>query len=104
MNLQRLNKGKPTITMSIPVVCVDKEGKFLKEYNSESEAARCLGLNVGSVHGCASGSMNMAARKYFFIYKEYYDSEKDYSLKHRLFLRKIRKKDNNINMTKKYKK
>lgn len=73
---------------SIPVLCLDIEGKFLGEYDSINQASRQNRISHQAVQRCLVGQTLLCYKKFYFIYKEYYDPNKNYSLKYRKFKKK----------------
>lgn len=51
-----------------PVICYNKKGEFIKEYNSASEASKELNLDAGAICWCCKGKRNIV-KGYIFKYK-----------------------------------
>lgn len=84
--LEQLNYLAP-----IPVVCLDLQGNFIREYPNIGDAAYKCKLSTWHIASNLSGHSASTKGKYFFVYKEFYNPEKDYSYKHRMKLRKFKK-------------
>lgn len=83
---------------SVSIVCVDLQGKFLNEFPSINYASRNLGIYTRAINNCLYGK-SMRTGKYFFILKEYYNPKKDYSYKHRKYIKSV--KSNKVSSFKK---
>ena len=71
-----------TITKkSIPVICLTKQGKFIKEFNSITEAANYIGDQTTNISKACEKGISHSVKGFLFIYKKDYDPNKDYSYK-----------------------
>lgn len=61
-----------------PVVQLDKDGTFICDYISISEASRITNTNIGSIRNCCLGS-GKSAGGYIWVFKENYDPSKTIS-------------------------
>lgn len=52
-----------------PVLCYNKDGEFIKEYNSASEASKELNIDSGAICWCCKGKRNIV-KGYIFKYKQ----------------------------------
>lgn len=52
-----------------PVLCYNKDGEFIKEYNSAAEASKELNLDRGAICWCCKGKRNIV-KGYIFKYKQ----------------------------------
>lgn len=58
-----------------PVVQLDKEGKFIKEWESSKEASEYLNVNRTQINGCCCGRF-VSCGGYIWVYKKDYDPNK----------------------------
>ena len=64
-----------------PVIQLDLEGRFIKEYSSIQEAAKSFGILGHSISQVAAhNSVHKTAGGYNWVYKEEYDPNKDYKV------------------------
>lgn len=65
--------------MRIPVIQLDMEGKFLKEYSSVAEARKETGINSSLISDIARGkSSHKSVKGFQWVYKKDYGPNKDY--------------------------
>lgn len=86
--MQLSNKGKKnpksakraSETFSIPVIQLDLEGNFIKEWKSATEATKSFGLSKtdSNISACTRGKCK-SARGYLWIKKQDYNPNKKYS-------------------------
>ena len=65
LETKKLRKCK---NAEIPVLQFTKDGKFVNEYKSISEAARCTGINQGNIVSCLKGRL-LTAGGFVWKYK-----------------------------------
>lgn len=83
-------RNKFGIVDNIPIICVNADGKYIKEYESIGRAASKLNTSRYRISDNLSGKTLLFDNQYFFIEKQVYKQEKNYSLKHRTFVKKIK--------------
>lgn len=65
---------------SKPVICLDLEGNYLCEYSSISKAAKSISDQSTNISSCCKRKLHYV-KDFIFVYKDEYDSNKDYSYK-----------------------
>lgn len=63
----------------IPIIALNLDGTFSKEYESASKAAKELGFRTDSAIGNALKGRSKSAGGYLWVYKKDYDPNKTYS-------------------------
>jgi len=69
----RYGKGNPELERK--VIQYDKNGNKLKEFNTLTDAAKCIGVYISSISNCCIGK-NLTSKGFVFRYVKYSDSEK----------------------------
>lgn len=72
-------KGKPSVNRK-PVIALNLEGEFVKEFETISEAAIFCNGERTNISACCKGKFNFV-KGYIFVYKEDYDPNKKYTKK-----------------------
>jgi len=83
----------------VELVCLNLQGELIDCYESIRIASDKLNICESNISGVLKGR-GLQTKGYFFVLKEYYNPEKNYSLKHRKFVKAVKKSTNNHNYTK----
>lgn len=82
-NREKINYDK----IKIPVVQLDMNGKFLKEYLSVAEAGKETGINSSLISDIARGkSFHKSVKGFQWVYKKDYNPNKDYRYHNNQFI------------------
>jgi hypothetical protein len=73
------NKNKVKLKLSISIVQLDKNGVFVKEWQSSRQACRELGIRIGSLSSCLNGKTK-SCFNCVWVFKKDFDATKNYSL------------------------
>lgn len=72
-------RDKIRLKKQIPIICLNLNAEFIKEYNSVTEAANAVGSSTPNIALCCK-HRSRSAKGYRFVYKKDYVEFNDYSL------------------------
>lgn len=80
-SIDKLRISNKLKSMAIkPIVMLDLQGNLIQEFSLVSDAASYLNTTPNSIHRVLTGKRDKY-KNYIFVYKEYYDKNKNYSYK-----------------------